>query len=468
MISHDLVGPRMAGPGMRYWELAQVLARHCPVTLAAPEGSRSLDPSSAVRVAPYPRQDAGRMRQLVEQAEVVVAPGDTLVEFPFLLSVDKYKVMDGYDPHTFESLAWNEGQALAGRLNSHRGRLEIVNAQCAVGDFFLCASERQRMLWLGWLEATGRVNPMTFDQDRALRALVDVVPTGIPSEPPQRTRPLVRDTIPGIGADDPLLVWGGGVWNWLDPLTLLRALALVVQTQPRVRLFFPGPRHPYQEFVPDMAMRERAVALSQELGLAGRNVFWGDWVPYHERQNYLLEANIGCSLHYESIESTFSFRTRVLDYIWAGLPMILTRGDAASEWVERYGLGAVVDYQDTEGVAKAIVDLAAAPREAFQERFERARLERSWEHSAQPLVRFCLNPLHAPDLELEPQVAATWWKGLAAGFRSGLGQADGGLWAAQGREMARLQDTIVGYEQGRFMRLMRWLHGARRKVTRGR
>jgi hypothetical protein len=144
--------------------------------------------------------------------------------------------------------------------------------------------------------------------------------------------------------------------------------------------------------------------------------------------------------------------------------MIVTRGDAASEWVEQHDLGIVVDYQDVEGVAQAIVDLVATPRKAFRERFERARMERSWEQSAQPLLRFCLNPRRAPDRAPDSPAALTWWTGLAAGFRSGLGQVDGGLWAAEGREVERLQEAVAGYEQGRFMRLMRWLHGVRQKV----
>jgi hypothetical protein len=222
-----------------------------------------------------------------------------------------------------------------------------------------------------------------------------------------------------------------------------------------VRLFFPGPRHPYQEFVPDMAMRQRAVQLSETLGLSGRNVFWGEWVPYHERQNYLLEADVGCSLHVESLESYFAFRTRILDYIWAGLPMVVTRGDEASEWVERYGLGVVVDYQDVEGVAEAITRLLSTPREASQERFERARQDRSWEQSARPLVRFCLDPRRAPDKEL----GTDWFRTPAAGPHPGLSR-----FVEREREIERLRETIAGYERGRFIRFMRWLHRVRRQV----
>jgi hypothetical protein len=34
------------------------------------------------------------------------------------------------------------------------------------------------------------------------------------------------------------------------------------------------------------------------------------------------------STHYEHVETTFAFRTRILDYLWAGLPVVATGGDA--------------------------------------------------------------------------------------------------------------------------------------------
>ena len=36
VISHDVVGRRMAGPGIRAWQIARVLAAHGQVTLVAP------------------------------------------------------------------------------------------------------------------------------------------------------------------------------------------------------------------------------------------------------------------------------------------------------------------------------------------------------------------------------------------------------------------------------------------------
>lgn len=450
IVSNDLVGPTMAGTGMRCWELAQVLSWHVPVTLAAPAGS-TLPAPGAVQLAVYDWIESS-MRPLVEAADVVVAAGESLVAFPFLMSCDRYLVVDGYDPHTLEGLIWNENAPPDVRLDSYRDRLRIMKMQCARADLVICASERQRMLWLGWLEAAGRINPATYDQDPTLRALVDVVPIGLPAEPPRPTRPMVRGVIPGIGPHDLVLVWGGGIWNWLDPLTLIRAVARAAESHPQVRLYFPGPRHPYQAHVPDMAMHGAALELSRELGLLERHVFWGEWVPYAERQNYLLEADIGCSLHLENVESYFAFRTRMLDYLWAGLPMIATRGDAMSELVERHDLGVVVDYQDVDGVAEAIGRLAARPRDSFAPQFARLQEQLRWERCAGPLVDFCRQPYHAPDRGL-----------FAAGQESGVGIDE---LLRQQREIAHLREVIAGYENGRLMRLLNWVQTTRRRLGR--
>jgi glycosyltransferase involved in cell wall biosynthesis len=451
MISHDLVGPQMAGAGIRSWELARVLARHVDVTLMAPRGSSAPLPEESVQVVQCGKFDSATMRKLVEPADVVViGPGETLVEFPFLLETDKCLVMDVYDPHTLESLVWNEGCLLRDRLNSHRERLRIVNMQFTRGDFFICASERQRMLWMGWLEAIGRINPFTYDQDHALRALVDVVPIGLASSSPEHTHPLVRGVISKIAVQDPLIVWGGGIWDWLDPLTLIEAVALVAETRPKIRLYFPGPRHPFKESVPHMGMQQAAIDLSKRKGLWNKNVFWGQWVPYHERQNYLLEADIGCSLHFETVESYFAFRTRILDYIWAGLPMIVTRGDATSEIVEKYGLGIVVGYQDAKGVAEAILYLLSRSRNEFAEGFARAQEVLSWELGAQPLVRYCQNPRRAAD----KGVCDDW-----QGTKFAMDQI-----VHQQQEIALLRSRIAGYEAGRFIRFTKWLHDTKQRI----
>ena len=48
------------------------------------------------------------------------------------------------------------------------------------GSSFVCASETQRDYWLGRLEAAGRLTLEAYSADPSLRALIEVVPFGVP------------------------------------------------------------------------------------------------------------------------------------------------------------------------------------------------------------------------------------------------------------------------------------------------
>ena len=95
-----------------------------------------------------------------------------------------------------------------------------------------------------------------------------------------------------------------------------------------MRLVFLGMRHP-NPLIPEMRMAVAARRLADELGLTGTHVIFNEeWVAYDERQNFLLDADIGVSTHLHHVETDYSFRTRILDYLWASLPIVSTTGDA--------------------------------------------------------------------------------------------------------------------------------------------
>ena len=398
VISHDVAGKRPAGPGIRYRALAGVLARHFEVTLAVPGQA---DPEGlSFAVWPYQRGEWSTLIHAAQRAHVILACGDSLADFPALAHLGIPLIIDGYDPHSLETLALWAEQPVPFQAARHGERLEILRRQCQAGDFFVCASERQRDWWLGLLEDQGRVNPHTFGADRSLRNLIDVVPFGLPSEPPLAAKPVLRGVWSGIGPDDWIVLWGGGLWEWLDPLTALRAVRRLADDGHDVRLAFPGTRHP-NPAMPDMPMRARTLALADELGLTGRYAFFGDWVPYQDWPAVLLEADVGLSLHPDAVEARLAFRSRVLDYIWAGLPMVVTRGDSAADLVESHALGLTVSYGDDAAVAAALADLFRAGRpalrDAYRERFDTARRDLTWERAAEPLVAFCHEPHLAAD-----------------------------------------------------------------------
>ncbi len=396
IISHDLVDVRMAGPGIRYWQFARALSQEFDVTLAVPGQTALAGEGFAMR--PFQRGQPESLSDLIADADVVVAFSYLLADCPWLAEIEKPLVIDTYVPYPLEGLEMNRSLPPDDRLHMGDYGVAVLQTAFRAGDFFLCASEEQRDLWLGLLMAQGRLNPLTYDADPTLRSLIDVVPFGLPSEPPRHTKPVLKGIVSGIAPDDQVILWGGGIWEWLDPLTLIRAVAQIVLQRPQVKLIFPGTRHPNEQ-VPDMPIRQRAQALAQELGLLDRHVFFGEWVAYEDWPNYLLEADVGVSLHFATAETRFAFRTRLLDYIWAGLPIVATHGDALSKLIATHELGILVDVENVEQITAALLRLLDTPnlRQAYQVRFQRMAASLTWEAVTEPLTRFCRQPHLAPD-----------------------------------------------------------------------
>lgn len=399
VVTPDVLSARMAGPAIRAFSIARELAHTHEVTLISTTGCSIADPAFTCRHATF-----AQLRTALGDADVVVVQGYVTYHAPWLLRSDKILVVDLYDPLHLEQLE-QLGERPAGLKRAMVDlTVRVLNEQLARGDFFLCASEEQRHLWLGHLGALGRVGPDTYARDSSLRSLIDVCPFGMSDDPPRRTRPAIRGVVPGIEGDDTVLLWAGGVYNWFDPLTLIRAVDRLAKEHADLRLFFLGMKHPNPD-VPEMQIAWKTRQLADELGLTGRHVFFNEgWVDYDDRQNYLLDADAGVSTHFEHVETTFSFRTRILDYLWAGLPVVATGGDTFGRLIADEGLGVAVGERDVDGLAAALelalYDQAAAAR--FRGNVERVRDRFTWSHTLAPLAAFCAAPRRAADADADP------------------------------------------------------------------
>lgn len=427
IISHDIVGTQMAGPGIRYWHLANVLGQHFPVTLAIPTSSTRESSPEFIIIA-YESWADNTFIDVVRKASAVLIPAISYAALPILSELSVPVIIDGYNPFVAESLIYKNTDLDA--LQS-----QLTQAYLA-GDFFICASERQRDWWLGILEAHGRINRLNVQQDASLRNLIDVVPYGLPKAAPQHTRAVIKGVWPGIEPDDQVILWGGGLWPWLDPLTAIRAVAQVWTQRQDVRLIFPGTRHPNPGMADISTHTEAAQQLAADLGLLDKAIFFGDWVPYVDWPNVLRESNLALTLHFDTLETRLAFRSRVLDYIWAKLPIIATAGDATSDLVAAHNIGHVVDFEAVEQVAAAILQCLDIPRESMQSNFDDASKALTWDMVARPLIQFCLQPYLAADKGTNNQTPGNPY---------------------YHHRLNSLQTLINAYEQGRFIRFMRWL-----------
>ena len=416
VITGDPIGRKLAGPAIRAWNMAEQLSLRNEVALVTLTGAEDIEaPFKIVHVRPG---DDSSFSKLEQWADVIVFQGHAMAVFDSLRTSSKVLVVDIYDPMHLEQLEQGRQLPAAQWKQQVSDATDVLNEQLQRGDFFLCASDRQRMFWLGQLAALGRINPATYDGDPDLDGLISIVPFGLSATPPVHERDVLKGVLPGIGIDDKLLLWSGGLYDWFDPKTLIRAVARLSERRENVRLFFLGTRHPGVE---EMGIVRESFDLAQELGVLDSAVFFNeDWVDFAERQNYLMEADAGVSTHRSHIETTFSFRTRILDYLWAGLPMVVTDGDSFAELVEKEGLGVVVPAEDVDALSAALdrilfdTPFIASARE----RVRRVREEFFWERTLAPLVEFVRNPHHAADYT---------GRRVAAGMLGGSGRKPYGL-----------------------------------------
>lgn len=439
----------MAGPAIRMVELGRSLGadeRIGRVRIVALAGL-SDGPPEDVDLVGAPTREA--LAELVAAAGSVVVQGDVLGLHPWIAELPVPIVVDAYDPFHLEQLEATRGRPPAERRRLVRDATRALSAQLARADLVLCASGRQRALWLGHLATLGRLNPTTYDTGEDLAGLLRVVPFGTPGAPARTgDRSAVSAAFPQVTEDDVLVVWGGGVHEWLDAEILVRAVGAARARVPRLTLVFIGTRHPVPGVRSAVGAARDAAA---ELGLLDQGVYFSDsWVPYEERDRWLGSADIAASTHRSHLETEFAFRTRVLDYFWCGLPVLTSDGDELADVVRAHGAGAVVPVDDVDALVAALVALGtdAAARRVAADRSAALGRAMTWDVVTRPLADFCARPRRAADLLLSPDeraqaglVEPRWLRGpLVTRLRAA--RADGGTGLLRARVAQRLRAAV--------------------------
>ena len=323
-----------AGIGIRFLEMRNVLAAdgHDVTLLSAP-------------VTPE------QLRDVSANADVAVVQGHIANDF-FVHARTIPTVVDLYDPYIVENLHYDDERIFA---HDHATFLNSILR----GDLFLCASEAQRLFYLGAMLSAGRVNPVTFGN---LDNLIRIAPFGVP---PSRVQPKQRSRA----------ILFGGIYDWYDAVLAIEAVKLAGLT-----LTFT--RHPNPDITPQ---GELARAMQHVKANGYDFVEFVPWVPYDNRGAFYDRFGAAIMTFPQSLETDLSMRTRVYDYLWAGLPIVSSSAPGTDDLIERFG--AVVRSSDPADYAKALQRVIETPIDttAFVE-------EHQWSKTLAPLAEFCRAP----------------------------------------------------------------------------
>jgi len=277
VITPDRVGPSMAGPAIRAVAIANAVSKQNEtVLLSLNEASQNLN--SDLKVV------TNNGKKWVKWADVVIYQGIVLEHFRSLRKGKKFLIADMYDPLHIEYL----GSAVNTSMYVRRAVLSVTAAsiglQMRLSDLMLAASPNQVTLWQSHMAAWNVIDPIEYDKDPELKNHIAVVPFGISNENPTVTENPYLKNFPEIKENDPILLWGGGIYDWFDPLTLIEAIKIVKEKIPNIRLVFMGGKHPNPD-VPINKIVQKSIDLANSLNLLNKNVFFNEsWIDYDKRR----------------------------------------------------------------------------------------------------------------------------------------------------------------------------------------
>lgn len=401
MICPEPVRRLTAGVGTRFVALADVLrdAGH-RVTLAIPneaaEAQAVGDGISVITALP---------NQLGVQAEghdCVLLHGH-LGNHYLSQRDDLPVVVDLYDPFLVENLHYHRELGFEPYRTDHA----TWRLQLGRGDFFLCSSEEQRFFYLGWLGALGRVNPLSLEGDPTLHHLINELPFGTPdgdpSPPPPRSQ-----VFDGVADDQPVLYFGG-IYDWYDPAVVMDALPGLLAADERTVVVFAD--HPHPEETP-MSLAASIRRSAEDRGWLGGAVRFESWRPFDRRFELPMVCDLAVVTHRPGLETDLSLRTRLVDLLWLGLPMVVTSGGTMARTVDEIGAGVTIPAGDAGALVSAVrglLDDKTAINGCVEAGREWAR-QRGWSRVAAPLLDFVANPRRDPYrdrfVDLGPEASA--------------------------------------------------------------
>jgi glycosyltransferase involved in cell wall biosynthesis len=388
ILCHDTLGKKMAGPGIRYQNLAEQISKIADVTLGLFYNSKETPNLDGIQ----PVKTVGdSYRAIFDKHDTIFAQWMSNEMLEYAHATGKTIIFDLYAPVPIEylaSLEFSAQKVMPEKDIIFSSILDNYKRYLTLGDFFVYSNDRQRDFWMGFITASDIVKPTNF-RAYSEKPRFGLCPMGISSKPAVSKNLALRKRA-GLKKDDFVMLWTGGIWDWFDAQVVIKAVKKLDNS--KIKLVFLGTQHPNTKvYKNEMDESYAARKLAKQLKLIDNQVFFLDgWVDYDERVDYLLDADVAIYADKLSLETRFSHRTRVLDHIWTGLPTICSEGDYLSEELKQKGMAITVAKRSAEDFAKAIKQAFDEPAllSEIRDNIAKHRPEFTWDHLSADLLKF--------------------------------------------------------------------------------
>lgn len=349
---------KVEGGGLRCWGLAKGLRANnadLDIVVAYNDSYKKDKHTSSYEGIGITTWTLETLPQLISEYDTVIVSycmGDLSRVAARSVNTDQQLVLDCYVPIYVEISARqsdNLESEYASFMHETHGWAEVLRR----GDVFLCANEAQKRFYQGVLSALGRVNPATYGEQ-----LILVVPYGIYRDVPlAKSQPitnLLSKRNDKHAQKFKKVLWFGAIYPWFDLRVLTDAVVEANKTLP-IKLIVVGAKNPFNNH-PDFVQKYDQFTQYLESNPAAReHVIMQDWIEFSDRADWYLDSDAVILINKLGDENELAWRTRLVDYMWADLPILTNGGDPLSEVLIAGGAAHRLERTDQEGITRELI-----------------------------------------------------------------------------------------------------------------
>lgn len=259
-------------------------------------------------------------------------------------------IMDAYGPAYIESLARDPEDMVGTYVGNLSAVNDVFNTVLPRGDYFMYANDAQEKFYTGVLATLGVINQFSYKTKRLLE-----VPFGIDVPDAKKVYDNPYEEY-NIKSTDFTLLWFGGLYPWFDITAILNTIK--GDKTKKIKLVIVGGNNPQNQHPDFVKHYQSVVDYIEENKLEDRVILVG-WADYATRRKYYEYANAIISMNSEGKENSYSWRTRVMDYVGNKTPLITNGGDPLSDELIEVGAAFKVQGTDSDAIRALILELAS-------------------------------------------------------------------------------------------------------------
>jgi glycosyltransferase involved in cell wall biosynthesis len=391
---------KVEGGGLRCWGLARGLRLNnsdLDITVAYHDSYKKeqfTQEHEGIRIATWTIEQVPDLIAAYDTVLVSYCMGELSVAVADAIRPDQQLVLDCYVPIYVEVSA-RDTDDLEGEYRAFHGDVGRWSHVLTRGDLFLCASEAQKQYYKGVLSGVGRINPATYGKD-----MIRIVPYGIYHEEPTATEKPITKMLDTNDKDVKKILWFGGIYPWFDLRNLVDAVKRLNDDVP-ARLVIVGAKNPFNNHPDFVRPYEELMAHIEADKRLKDVVLIQEWVDFEKRADWYLDSDLVVVVNKIGPENELAWRTRLVDFLWADLPILTNGGDPLGEELLGQDAAARLHGLSVEEVAKGLRELLrdTGKLQGMQKKLRELKKSYYWDTVTELLARDISNHTRAYDLE---------------------------------------------------------------------